>query len=103
MFITVRLVVFKTYICNFVNLMLDLSSCKPFGLLCSLLYSVLNELRCQMNKPCLNKKTKKSHLTEDLLLPLNDTVLSVLLGNLVHSFHLHLPICTAISSTTLGH
>ena len=35
--------------------MLELCSYKPFGLLCSLLYSVLNELQCQMNKPCLNQ------------------------------------------------
>ena len=56
MFITVRLVVFKTYVCNFVCLMLELCSYKPFGLLCSLSYSVLNELRCQMNKPRLNQE-----------------------------------------------
>ena len=43
-FITVRLVVFKTYVCNFVCLRLGLYSYEPFGLLCSLLYAVLNEL-----------------------------------------------------------
>ena len=36
--------------------MLQLCSYKPFGLLCSLSYSVLNELRCQMNKPRLNQE-----------------------------------------------
>ena len=53
MFITVRPVVFKTYICNFVCLMLELCSYKPFGLLCSLLYSVLNELLYICNFVCL--------------------------------------------------
>ena len=36
----------------------ELCSYKPFGLLCSLLYSVLKELRCQINKPCLNQEEK---------------------------------------------
>ena len=46
---------FQTYIYNFVCLMLELCLYKPLGLLCSLLYPVLNELRSQMNKPCLNQ------------------------------------------------
>ena len=65
MFITVRLV-FKIHVCNLVCLMLELYSYKPFGLLCSSLYSVLNELRCQMNKPRL-KQDRANQLTGGII------------------------------------
>ena len=58
MFTSVRLVVFKTYICNSVCLMLELCSYTPFGLLCSLLYSVLSVPRCHVNKPRLNQSPR---------------------------------------------
>ena len=45
---------------NFLCLMLELCSYKPFGLLCSWFYSALNVLWCHANKPCLNKKCSKS-------------------------------------------
>ena len=57
MFITVRLVVFKVHICNFVCLMLGLCLYKPFGLLCSWLDSASNVLWCYMNKSCFNQIT----------------------------------------------
>ena len=48
---------FQIHVCNFVCLMLELCSYKPFGLLCSILY--LKVLWCPVNKPCLKQLWRK--------------------------------------------